>query len=235
MSEAEPGLRTRLVAVGVELVTQEGIQALSLREIARRAGVSHGAPRRYFPTHLELLSSIARHGFSELGTEIARALALAPADPRSQLVALSRTYVDFARSHHGMFELMVRHDLLESGYLGLRDAGLPLFEILVDLLLKARPDLLDRGEAQIRAAAGAFWSSLHGIAQLWLWGSLGLATGLDDVAPVLNETLDRFLGPENNTSIMMSVGGTHARAVHLGQADRRAHTASHLAGQHRGT
>jgi AcrR family transcriptional regulator len=220
------------VAAGVDLVTQEGIQSLSLREIARRAGVSHGAPRRYFPTHLELLSSIARHGFAELGTAISEALDAAPGDPRSQLVALSRAYVGYARSHRGMFELMVRHDLLESGYLGLRDAGLPLFETLVDLLLKVRPDLMDRGEPQIRAAAGAYWASLHGIAQLWLWGSLGLATGLDDVDPVLNETLDRYLGPENNPSIMLSVGGAHARAVHLGQADCRTRDTAQLAGQH---
>lgn len=66
MSEPNTGLRSRLVDVGVELVTAEGVQALSLREIARRAGVSHGAPRRYFPTHLELLSAIARRGFEEL-------------------------------------------------------------------------------------------------------------------------------------------------------------------------
>lgn len=67
MSERETiGLRTRLIDVGVDLVTREGSQALTLRKIARRAGVSHGAPRRYFPTHLELLSAIARRGFTDL-------------------------------------------------------------------------------------------------------------------------------------------------------------------------
>lgn len=72
MSEPNTGLRSRLVDVGVELVTAEGVQALSLREIARRAGVSHGAPRRYFPTHLELLSAIARRGFEELAVRGSR-------------------------------------------------------------------------------------------------------------------------------------------------------------------
>ncbi|MEU0061112.1 helix-turn-helix domain-containing protein, partial [Streptomyces sp. NPDC006334] len=51
--ENEPDLRTRLVDVGVELLAEQGVDALTLREIARRAGVSHGAPRRHFPTHLE--------------------------------------------------------------------------------------------------------------------------------------------------------------------------------------
>ncbi|MFE2627335.1 TetR/AcrR family transcriptional regulator, partial [Streptomyces sp. NPDC059374] len=59
------GLRERLVDVGVDLVAREGAQALTLREIARRAGVSHGAPRRWFPTHLDLLSASARRGFAE--------------------------------------------------------------------------------------------------------------------------------------------------------------------------
>ena len=188
MSERDGGLRARLVAVGVDLVTAEGIPALSLREIARRAGVSHGAPRRYFPTHLELLSAIARQGFADLTTAITDGLAAAPPDPRGQLTALGRVYVDFAVSHRGMFELMFRHDLLESGYLGLRDAGLPLFDVLVDLVAQARPD------ADARTVAGAFWANLHGVAQLWIWGSLGLATGLDDVTPTLQAALDAHLG-----------------------------------------
>src|SRR3954465_7419107 len=64
----DAGLRARLVEVGAELLAREGVQALSLREIARRAGVSHGAPRRYFPTHQALLAAIAREGYRHLAT-----------------------------------------------------------------------------------------------------------------------------------------------------------------------
>ncbi len=62
MSDSDAGLRARLVDVGARLLATEGPQALTLREIARRAGVSYGAPRRYFPTHRDLLSAIARRG-----------------------------------------------------------------------------------------------------------------------------------------------------------------------------
>ncbi|MFD3373116.1 MULTISPECIES: TetR/AcrR family transcriptional regulator [unclassified Streptomyces] len=190
MTEQEAGLRARLVAVGVDLVTQEGAQALSLREIARRAGVSHGAPRRYFPTHLELLSAIAREGFAELGAEVAEELRGGEGSPRAQLAALARIYVDFALSHRGMYELMFRHDLLESNSLGLRETSLPLFNSLVDLVSRVRPD--------VRApdVAGALWANLHGIAQLWGWGSLQLATGADGVEPLVRAALDAHLGPE---------------------------------------
>jgi AcrR family transcriptional regulator len=190
MSEADTGLRARLIEVGVDLVSTEGAQVLTLREIARRAGVSHGAPRRYFPTHLELLSAIARRGFADLGARATEALGDAAASPRDRLTTLGRVYLDFAFTQPGMYELMFRHDLLESGKPGLRETSLPLFGVLVDLVGRARP------EADAALVAGALWANLHGIAQLWGWGSLQLATGATDFVPLLDAALDAHLGPE---------------------------------------
>ncbi|MGW5698737.1 TetR/AcrR family transcriptional regulator [Streptomyces asiaticus] len=188
----DTGLRSRLVDVGVELVDEEGAGALSLREIARRAGVSHGAPRRYFPTHLSLLSAIARRGFESLAAQAGEVVAAHEGEPREQLTALARSWLDFALTNRGMFELMFRHDLLESGHLGLRETSLPLFATLVDLVAEARPD----SGAEPRIVAGALWANLHGIAQLWGWGSLQLAVGGDDPEPLLRAALDAHLGPE---------------------------------------
>jgi len=190
MHEPETGLRARLVDVGVELVAREGAQALTLREIARRAGVSHGAPRRYFPTHLELLSAIARRGFGELAERVTAAVGDGTAGPRAQLTELAGAYLAFALENPGMYELMFRHDLLESGHLGLRDTSLPLFGRLVELVGRVRPDM------DARLVAGALWANLHGIAQLWGWGSLQLATGSADFAPLLRSALDAHLGQE---------------------------------------
>ncbi|GFE13643.1 TetR family transcriptional regulator [Streptomyces glebosus] len=185
------GLRARLVQAGIDLLTEEGVQALSLREIARRAGVSHGAPRRHFPTHLSLLSAIARQGFADLADKVATHIDDHRTDPRAQLLALGRGYLDFALTHRGMFELMFRHDLLESNHLGLRETSLPLFRILVDLVSRAQP----QSDLPPSVVAGALWSNLHGIAQLWRWGSLQLATGADEVEPLLRAALDAHLGP----------------------------------------
>lgn len=185
------GLRARLVQAGIDLLTEEGVQALSLREIARRAGVSHGAPRRHFPTHLSLLSAIARQGFADLADKVAADIDGHRTDPRAQLMALGCGYLDFALAHRGMFELMFRHDLLESNQLGLRETSLPLFQILVDLVSRVQP----RSDVPPPVVAGALWSNLHGIAQLWRWGSLQLATGTDDVEPLLRAALDAHLGP----------------------------------------
>jgi AcrR family transcriptional regulator len=190
VAESDAGLRARLVQVGVDLLAGEGIAALSLREIARRAGVSHGAPRRYFPTHVELLSAIAREGFAALTAQVDEVVRDSRDGPRSQLLALGRRYLEFARTNPGMFELMFRHDLLETNRLGLRATSLPLFGTFTDLVTRAGP----RSDAPARVVAGALWASLHGIAVLWGWGSLQLATGTDDVEPLLRSAMDAHLG-----------------------------------------
>jgi AcrR family transcriptional regulator len=192
MNGLEAGLRDRLVDAGVELVASEGTAAVSLREIARRAGVSHGAPRRYFPTHLELLSAVARRGFDDLAAELSEAAAGSAEDPRARLAALGRAYLDFAAVNRGMYELMFRHDLLESGRLGLREVSLPLFRMVTTLAADARSP----AGAAPEVVAGALWANLHGIAQLWGWGSLQLATGLTDPGPLLQAALRAHLGPE---------------------------------------
>ncbi|WAZ25249.1 TetR/AcrR family transcriptional regulator [Streptomyces cinnabarinus] len=189
MSESEAGLRERLVDVGVELVAAEGVQALTLREIARRAGVSHGAPRRYFPTHLELLSAIARRGFVELADRATRA-ADDNGGPRARLAALAHAYLRFAVERRGMYELMFRHDLLKSGHLGLRDHSLPLFGRLVELVGRVRPDV------DARLVGGALWANLHGVGQLWGWGSLQLAVGTQDFDRMVDAVLVVYLGPD---------------------------------------
>jgi hypothetical protein len=87
---------------------------------------------------------------------------------------------------------MFRHDLLESNHLRLREASLPLFQTLVELVAAARPGT----ERQARQAAGALWANLHGIALLWGWGSLQLATGAKDVESLLRAAVDAHLGAD---------------------------------------
>lgn len=179
-------LRARLVAAGVELVAREGTEALSLREIARRAGVSHGAPRRYFPTHRELLAAVARVGFEGLAARVAALES--HDDPREQLLALGRLYLRFAHTDRGMFELMFRHELLRGNQEGLRAASRPLFAVLVKLVGRARP-----GTDDAAVVAGALWANLHGIAQLWQWGSLQMTVDTDDVDALLRTAIDAYV------------------------------------------
>lgn len=197
----------------------EGAASLGLREIARRAGVSHGAPRRYFPTHHALLSAIARRGFADLEARFA-AVTGGMTSPRGQLGALGRAYVGYALEHRGMFELMFRHDLLDSekhasDQSRLREVTLPLFELIVGLVARYRTERdtahrpgppNDDGPPPIMTAA-ALWANLHGIAQLWTWGSLQLAldaplpagtSRTDHLDQLVAAALDAHLGPVNS-------------------------------------
>ncbi|MFE6039911.1 TetR/AcrR family transcriptional regulator [Streptomyces sp. NPDC056452] len=196
MNHHQGALRERLVDVGVELVIAEGPASLGLREIARRAGVSHGAPRRYFPTHHALLSAIARRGFQELGARFESALAV-PGSARTRLEAVARAYVQYALDCRGMFELMFRHDLLEGASLPpdqpkLRESSLPLFEQMAGLVAQCRVEAVTGGRSEpgenaapddggAAVMTAALWSNLHGVAQLWAWGSLPLV--LDAALP----------------------------------------------------
>jgi len=179
-------LEARLVSAGVTLLAEAGTDAVTLREIARRAGVSHGAPRRYFPTHQALLAAIAREGYRSLGALVAETIGDPAAEPRAALIEMGRRYVAFAGDSPGMFALMFRHDLLRGNNIGLREESTPLFGVLVALLTRAR-----LAEPTTRAAA--LWAALHGIAQLWHWGTLRVVTGFDSPEPLLAATVDAHL------------------------------------------
>lgn len=207
--EPESSLRERLIDVGVDVVMTDGPASLGLREIARRAGVSHGAPRRYFPTHHALLSAIARRGFADLASRF-EAAAGEDASPRDRLQGLARTYLRYASEHRGMFELMFRHDLLYSGETQsaglppLRASTLPMFSHFVELVSRHTAERAAAGRtAPAAVTAAALWANLHGVAQLGAWGSLQLALDAaspgvapdDPVDGLLMVVLDAHLGP----------------------------------------
>ncbi|TCJ99972.1 TetR family transcriptional regulator [Nocardia alba] len=161
-------LREHLVDVGVDLLETDGFSALGLRAIARAAGVSHGAPRRWFPTHAALLAAIAARGFGEL---IERFAVLATIDdPRERLRRMAVDYVDFAVSRPEMFTLMFRHDLLAGSGENLRATTRPLYGQVVELVAAVAPE-----SAPQRALA--LWTNVHGLA------TIAVNRTLDIVAP----------------------------------------------------
>src|ERR1700722_17630556 len=80
-------LRTALLAAAEQTVRERGVQDLSLRELAREIGVSHGAPRRHFPDRQALLDALAESGFERLGAELRAAVAGAGDDFQTRLEA----------------------------------------------------------------------------------------------------------------------------------------------------
>ncbi|MBT0770469.1 TetR/AcrR family transcriptional regulator [Kineosporia sp. J2-2] len=143
---------------GVELLETSGPESLGLREIARRAGVSHGAPRRWFPTRQQLLAAIAREGLGDLTAVLTEALDAAGPVPE-RLLAAAHAYVGFARERPGMFRLIFRHDLLSGSGYALRELSVPLLGQLVGVITAGYPTMDDARERGV-----LLWTHVHGIA-----------------------------------------------------------------------
>jgi AcrR family transcriptional regulator len=99
-------LRAALLAQGEQTLREHGLEGLSLRELARQTGVSHGAPRRHFADRQALLDALAESGFARLGAELQAAAERAGGGYQARLRATATAYVRFAISHAALLELM---------------------------------------------------------------------------------------------------------------------------------
>ena len=97
-------LRRTLLEEGRRLLLEKGERAVSLRELARRAGVSHAAPQRHFADRDALLAIVAAQGFDELTAQLVEARS--PGDVRQRLAAYARGHVAFAVANGPLMELM---------------------------------------------------------------------------------------------------------------------------------
>ncbi|MFJ4923679.1 TetR/AcrR family transcriptional regulator [Streptomyces sp. NPDC088725] len=99
-------LYAALLTEAEKLLPETGAAGLSLREVARRTGVSHGAPRRHFPDKQALLSALAENGYERLGAQLDAALDGAEGTFTERLTAFATAYVDFAVRHGALLDLM---------------------------------------------------------------------------------------------------------------------------------
>ena len=143
----------------VALLEEVGLAGFTGREVARRAGVSHGAPRRHFTTLAALLSAVAVSGFHDLRTRLEAAVAQSPSAAIGQILSLATEYVAFAQERPAMFELMFRHDLLEDSGEHLREHSLPVFALVLAAVTEA-------DVAEPLPLAVDLWTGVHGIAVL---------------------------------------------------------------------
>jgi AcrR family transcriptional regulator len=156
-------LRRALLTAALDVVAADGPDALSLRDLARRAGVSHAAPAHHFKDRTGLLTAVAAEGYALF----ADALAGAP-DLRERGVA----YVRFAARHPAHFQVMFRPELYRAD----DPALLAAKSRATEALRAGISDLPDatRGE-DARLAGIAAWSLAHGFATLLLTGNLTAA------------------------------------------------------------
>jgi AcrR family transcriptional regulator len=157
-------LRSALLEAAERTVRSRGVQALSLRELAREVGVSHGAPRRHFPDRQALLDALAESGFDRLGSEL-RAAADGAGDAfEARLHATAAAYIRFAIRDPALLELMFAAKHREQ-LATLHDAMERAFSVMRELIEQGQAEgLLEPGDPE--RVGLVLFSTIQGIAAL---------------------------------------------------------------------
>jgi AcrR family transcriptional regulator len=193
-SRHQAELKTRLLEAAAGLLDEEGPSGLSLREVARRAGVSHAAPYNHFANKEALLATLAVDGWRALDQSMQDAQQMASPDPFEQLVATGLGYLRYALRHPASYKLMLQRefaapDIAEE----LMDCSTSPFERLLAAVRALRSQQgfsLDEGE--VNTDGLVLWSLVHGMA------SLSIDAGLEglphDDMQVYRQLLGRIRG-----------------------------------------
>lgn len=165
-------LRRALLDAAALLVERDGLGTLSLREVAREAKVSHGAPRHHFGSKAGLLTALATDAFEAMQAAIVEeAGKQKDRSPKSFFEAVGLGYVRYAVNHPGMYSLLFRRDLVdptEEGYKRSSDAAWGMLNETVMALSEV--GFIDKKETPMIAALS--WSVAHGLSLLTTEGRL---------------------------------------------------------------
>src|SRR5262245_12279943 len=105
-------LRRTVLDASLELIEAEGLGALSMREVARRAGVSHQAPYHHFGDREGILAALAADGFAQLHIDMQKAIASTRSQTK-RIEAIGNAYIEFALKNPGYFKIMFRSELVD--------------------------------------------------------------------------------------------------------------------------
>ncbi len=163
-------LRRALIDAALAMVKEFKSWHFTLREVARRAGVSHAAPYRHFPDKAALLSELAKVGFEMLSVELSAALNN-NLSIEEQLTTAAKAYIQFGNVNPALYQLMFSRDAGASEEVHLNERAMATLNVLTSLL--------ERGQRQgvfkdrpVNGLAAACWSLVHGLTMLSMEGLL---------------------------------------------------------------
>lgn len=162
-------LRRAVLEAAFAEVAERGLRELTLREVARKIGVTHAAPYHHFKDREALIEAMAEEAFSELDRALS-ASKVGVSAAGDQLRVVGRAYIDFARARPELIEVMFRRSG-KGSYQPESEVGKRAFQHLVDAVIDCQTHgLAPTGDPfQIALAA---WSLVHGFSALWLEGPL---------------------------------------------------------------
>lgn len=164
-------LRPALLSAVKDLVAEKGIESLSLRECARRAGVSWSAPGHHFGDKEGMLTAFAIEGFAELRQHMERRRDQA-ADPLSRAAAVGLGYLEFALKNPEYFRVMFRAELLNERDPEYQAANAAAFGVLEHAIRACHEARGADGNPLLPRLCLLAWASVHGFATLVLEGAI---------------------------------------------------------------
>ncbi len=181
-------LRRALLDAALAVLTEADARALTLREVARRAGVTHAAPYRHFTDKEALLAAVAEEGFRTLTEVMREEMGRAGPDEVERLEALGVGYVRFALAHPAHFEVMFGPELpWREEPCALQDAADNTFGLLLASVQASQAAGKLRGDQPLPFAL-LCWSTVHGLATLLVHGNF---KHVEDQLPASPEALAR--------------------------------------------
>ncbi|MEH2509919.1 AcrR family transcriptional regulator [Nitrobacteraceae bacterium AZCC 1564] len=167
-------LHEALLKAAKRVAEREGINGLTLRAVAREAGVSHAAPAHHFGDVAGLLSELAAIGFKRFSDALDAGAQAAGSSPDSQAEGRANAYVAFARENPCMFQLMFRAERLDHNRPALHQAREKAFAKLAAIVSTRRHEDISTDHLTLAQAAdiARIWSMVHGFAMLHLDGRL---------------------------------------------------------------
>lgn len=166
-SHEHPDVKRAVLDAAIEIIAVDGPDALSMREVARRADISHQAPYHHFTDRAGILAAISEEGFRAFAAEFRTTLS----SSSSPLTDCLRTYVRFAMEHKGHFRVMFRSDICGvETHEPTRAAADEAFLALLDFAALVNPAAAQGPDAI--ALPALLWSQAHGLATLLIDGPL---------------------------------------------------------------
>jgi AcrR family transcriptional regulator len=191
-----PDVREALLAAARAELLEHGRAAISLRAVARRAGLSHASPKYHFGDRSGLLTAIAAEGFHALARQLSE---VHESDAQHQLAALGRAYVDFGLSHRALFELMFAPSELHATDPQLIAAQKQAIGALTTAVSQLAGD--DAAPSGTPKLALISWALVHGLVVLARDGALPAAatpqaTNAADLAHALTDLFTQYVSDD---------------------------------------
>ncbi len=165
-------LRQRLIHTAENLIAKQGIEAVTMRVLSRKIGVSHTAAYRHFRDKQELLSALAQNGFEKLEQKFQEVSQDLQDNPLGLILAIGRTYIDFAFENPARYRIMFGHILIDNrDKHTLNQAVQQTFAYLLKAIEKGqqRGDIRSDNPVEL---ASLSWSMVHGFSQSAIDGQL---------------------------------------------------------------